>query len=165
MQTQELSHALTLVIDAIENKTVIHDWKEPGQCNLGLVAQVLLKKSAAHILKVVASLGKEMSEAGDGDYTPTWTDLVNFFCPLSGLSNVEIIKVLQGAGMSRSDMIHLENLSDPEILKESGIQTKKIIKRGFFGKSKTEDIEDYYQKTDNFLKYLKAWRNMLNETY
>ena len=163
MKREKLVNALTLVINAIEQKTVVHNWQEPGQCNMGLVAQVLLEKSAAHISKVVLSLGQQMPDVRDEYRSPTWNEVINFFCPLSGLSNVQIIKTLQESGLSRDDIAHLENLSDPEILKRSGIETKKIIKSGLFTASKTEEIEDYYRETENLLKYIKTWKKMLQE--
>ena len=177
MVKQKLIDAIDAVIKELEAGTLSHNWREYHACNIGLIARVITGKSGKDITDELTVIKKDYSEAGLGSDNNHWSDYVEYFCPISGLSKVELFRTLQEVGMSREDMMHLEYLSDPKVL----AKTKRVVTKQqyhFFGLFKgvaeknefdmTKDdeggeIEDYYEETDNFLLYLKKWKEILLE--
>lgn len=79
-------------------------WGHMGSCNCGHLAQEVTKLSKAEI--------HEYAMRGRGD----WSEQVMDFCPGSGMPMDLLISQMMDAGLSREDLIHLERLSDPQVL-------------------------------------------------
>lgn len=127
METK-LQTALKLVIHSLKNDTIHYDWRDPNSCNCGLVARALLHDTEINIKESI----KEWQADLDKQYNKvegSWKNGIKYLCPLTGLSNYQIFNELFTRGMSREDIIHLEYMDNPAILKKSGLATnitKKI---------------------------------------
>ncbi|MBS1979179.1 MAG: hypothetical protein JST46_17540 [Bacteroidetes bacterium] len=87
----------------------IHDskdyqWGHMGRCNCGFLAQELTPHSDREIHSAA------MQRHGD------WSEQLNDYCPTSGSAMDDLIASLLAAGLKIEDLIHLERLSDPEVL-------------------------------------------------
>jgi hypothetical protein len=99
------------LIEAIR-KTIIklkkgspYQWGHMGACNCGNLAQELIHLTKAEIHKYA------MEKSGD------WNDQLIDYCPDSGYPmDLMICKMIQ-KGVKVSELMHLEKLSDPNILK------------------------------------------------
>jgi hypothetical protein len=155
---QKLITAIDIVIRNIENDTIKYDWDEYGSCNMGLVAQALLGKTADSL---DAAIGRTIDNFETNNESFDWSKLVIKFCPMTGLSKHKIFKALQESGLSREDMMHLEYLSDPKVLSKIKSLGKKLEKThyGFL----SLQSKDNYESVKSLLEYLKAWRQILLE--
>ncbi len=79
-------------------------WGHMGRCNSGQVAQTLTRKTAAELHAAA------QQRCGD------WREQTREHCPSSGLEIDCVIEELVAAGLSLSDLRHLEDLSDPAVL-------------------------------------------------
>lgn len=83
-----------------------YQWGHMGSCNCGNLVQELTLFDNKEIHRFA------MERSGD------WNEQLNDYCPDSGLPMDIVIDRLIDAGLSLSDLKHLERLSDPLILKE-----------------------------------------------
>ncbi|SEJ71717.1 hypothetical protein SAMN05192553_10999 [Cyclobacterium xiamenense] len=114
-----------------------YQWGHMGACNCGNLAQEITRISKSDIHRFA------MQRSGD------WSEQLNDYCPSSGLPMDLMISELLGIGLSREDLIHLERLSDPEIL-----ALIPMDQRMHLVKNKKEDL----------LLYLETWvRQLENE--
>jgi hypothetical protein len=74
----------------------------------------------------------------------TWKNAVKYGCPITGLSNFEIIDNLEKAGLSKADIVHLEYLENPAILEISGIEKVKTVE-----KVKINELVKFEEVPDN----------------
>ncbi len=81
-----------------------YQWGHMGSCNCGYLAQELTKYSKSDIHTFA------MQRYGD------WNEQVQEYCPSSGFKMDEIISIMLDAGLTISDLKHLETLSDPKVL-------------------------------------------------
>lgn len=79
-------------------------WGHMGRCNCGHLAQTLTRRTAAEI--------HAAAQARCGD----WREQTREHCPTSGLEIDTVITELVAAGLSLSDLRHIEDLSDPVVL-------------------------------------------------
>lgn len=168
-----LRKTIGILIDAMEAAPFKYNWLELRSCNCGLIAQVITGKNHTEIHNefigyAVTSYNK-LNPPSRKNVDPTWTDMAEEFCPLTGMPKQELFKVLHDSGLTRKEIHHLEYLSDPEILERSGInvdgqyttlETKKYL---LFFKYEAPRNVHYYQDPQNLLKYLKAWAEILDE--
>jgi len=175
---ETLIGALRLAIDALQNGTIHYDWKEQCSCNMGVVAQAVLKVDVNELEDLRDSLfdkltkiNKERKNENKEQFDRTWKNAIQLGCPLTGERLPEIIKRLEECGMSRADMVHLEYLENPAILELSGIQKEmhsdkiqvgteqlKVPKKGFWGwlgYTKTELVPIY--EVNKTLRYPKNY--------
>jgi hypothetical protein len=82
-----------------------YEWGHMGACNCGHLAQELTNLTKGEI--------HQFAMQGHGD----WTEQVQEFCPTSQLPMDLLISELISNGLSLEDLIQLERLKDPEILK------------------------------------------------
>jgi len=114
-----------------------YQWGHMGACNCGNLAQEITRISKSDIHRFA------MQRSGD------WSEQLNDYCPSSGLPMDLMISELLGIGLSREDLIHLERLSDPEIL-----ALIPMDRRMNLVKNKKEDL----------LLYLETWvRHLENQ--
>ena len=110
-----------------------YSWGHPGSCNCGHLIQSLTKFTQREIRKAAYHKGGE------------WKDLSHNYCETSGLEVDKIIKILFRFGLSVEDIIHLENLSDPEILKSMPIDSNTVRRNNRI----------------HLIYYLESWANIL----
>jgi hypothetical protein len=81
-----------------------YQWGHMGSCNCGFLAQEIsrLDKREIH--------ARAMQRSGD------WNEQLKVYCPTSGLPMDELISSMLCEGFTREDLVHLERLSDPEIV-------------------------------------------------
>ena len=84
---------------------VHYAWGHHGACNCGQLLQVLTKLDESAILAY--------AQSGQGE----WTELGESYCDTSGAPFGLMISHLQNAGLTPTDIHHLEYLSDKEILR------------------------------------------------
>lgn len=81
-----------------------YQWGHMGSCNCGFLVQEVthLRREEIH--------ARAMCRYGD------WSEQLNDYCPTSGLLMDDLISEMLAFGFDRDDLIHLERLSDQEIL-------------------------------------------------
>ena len=104
-KNESLKNALHETIERLRNDKTRYQWGHFGQCNCGHLAQTVTKASAREIHQSASLLG--------GD----WGVRIEEFCPVSRFLIDDIIRQLLTIGLEQEDIIHLENLSDPKVLK------------------------------------------------
>ena len=126
---QHLIKSLLVAIDALKNDTILYNWVNQESCNCGVVSQAVLgidrhelKKRFGDIWSGLFSLKPKDKEEID----PTWKNAVKYFCPITGKSDKQILNDLQEAGLDKNDIVHLEYMDNPAILKKSGVKTYKV---------------------------------------
>ena len=131
---EHLINSLRVVVDALKNDTIHYDWKEQHSCNAGVVAQACLgitrdqvDRLRAPLFNVLKTINKSREKEKRLDLT--WKNAVKYGCPITGLSNFEIVDCLEKAGLSKADIVHLEYLENPAILEISGIERVKQVER------------------------------------
>ncbi len=154
-KTQRLIKGLNVVINALKNGTIHYDWSHQDSCNCGVVAQAILAKNKDEIRTYYNEVQKELAKhnTNDAKVDLTWQNGVRYLCPLTGEPMVEVFRKLFEAGLSKSDIVHLEYMNNPAILKRSGIQLK--IKKVVVEKKLVETVTRLEtQKHPNFFKKL-----------
>ena len=79
-------------------------WGNHGQCNCGHLLQSLTGFSAKHLVSLASG------DAGE------WTELAEEYCDNTNLPLGQLMAELQTAGLTPSDIHHLEYLTDKEVL-------------------------------------------------
>jgi hypothetical protein len=102
--SKSLVDALHVVAERLEQGAP-YQWGHMGQCNCGHLAQVITRKTAAQI-----------HQSAIARHTGEWSEYANDYCGRTGALIDDVFEALLEAGLSRQDVIHLENLSDPEVL-------------------------------------------------
>ncbi|MEO5912401.1 MAG: hypothetical protein ABIP95_16055 [Pelobium sp.] len=135
-----MAEASVLVIQALR-KTVTnliegssYQWGHMGSCNCGNLAQVITNLDKAKIHQ------SAMRKHGD------WNEQLIDYCPTSGLPIDHIIEEMLNFGFISKDLVHLEKLSDPWILKH--VPENKHLKHNL--------------KADVIL-YLQTWAQLLEK--
>lgn len=111
----KLITALRTAAKALEGDSFAYNWRHPESCNCGIIACCLTHKSIKSLEAALPPIDK-----------PSWRRILQYHCPVTGLSENAIIRSMQEAGMTQADIIHLEDLSDPEVLKRMNLGTKKV---------------------------------------
>lgn len=130
--TIDLIIALRISSDNIKHGAP-YQWGHMGSCNCGNLAQVLTGLSKGDIHSAA------MNKSGD------WTEQVLDHCPQSGLPMDLIIDELYAKGLTKQDLVHLERLSDPLILKRIGVNSL------------------HHNYRDDVVLYMKTWASLLEE--
>lgn len=114
-----------------------YQWGHMGSCNCGFLAQEVTKLSKSEIHS------RAMQKYGD------WNDQLNDYCPTSGLLMDNLITDMLNAGLTRTDLQHLEKLSDKTILQKLPASRRNL---------------SHNVKNDVVL-YLNTWANLLEEEF
>lgn len=80
-------------------------WSHFGHCNCGHLAQTVTRLSAAEIH---AACTRELTE---------WSEIPDDYCAGTGLRLEYVLDRLREFGLDRTDLRHLEDLSDPIVLR------------------------------------------------
>lgn len=109
MATASVELVVALRRTAIRLKSgVKYNWSLMGSCNCGHLAQTLTGLSSKDIQS------RALERSGD------WTEQSESYCSSSGLSLDDIFNAMLQVGMSKDDIKHIEQLSDPQILNKMG---------------------------------------------
>ena len=132
-KNQKLKTALSTTINRLSKKETPYQWGHFGQCNCGHLAQSVTQFTSREIHQSASLLG--------GD----WGVRAEEFCPVSRHLIDDIIRQLLVIGLEQEDIIHLENLSDPQILKKIPGQPKELERHS------KEDAIKYLQAMYDFI--------------
>ena len=102
----KLKQAIDETITRLKSGDTPYSWGHFGRCNCGHIAQTITNKSDRDIHKSASLLG--------GD----WGVRAEEYCPVSRYLIDDIIRQLLTIGLEQSDLVHLENLSDPKVLQK-----------------------------------------------
>ncbi len=118
------------------NAQAPYQWGHMGSCNCGHLAQTItqLTKSEIH--------ARAMQRYGD------WERQIIDYCPTSGLPIDHTIDEMLALGFNRSDLTHLERLSDPAILAIMPFERRDALRHN--------------QRGDVVL-YLHTWATLLED--
>jgi hypothetical protein len=125
-----LAHALRVTARRLATEDVPYRWTHQGRCNCGHLAQTLTDHDAAAIHAAALE--------ADGD----WSEHARGYCPTSGLAIDHILAVMFDAGVRPDELVHLERLSDPRVLRRLGASAL-----------------DYRERRD-VVRYLEAWADL-----
>ncbi|MEO0481245.1 MAG: hypothetical protein AAF196_17390 [Planctomycetota bacterium] len=107
LQPQELARALRTTAERLE-KGVRYEWGHVGRCNCGHVVQTLTDLDSTQIYR---AFGQELTE---------WSEHARAFCETSNTEVEGLFRTLHEAGLTHQDVLHLEYLSDPAVLRRLG---------------------------------------------
>lgn len=119
MKKQGLIKSLKIAITALENDTVYYNWQEHHSCNCGIVAQAATGMSSGEIWELFSPL--QLGKKNKTKKQLTWKSATHIYCTITGQTEEEIFKKLFKAGLSAEDIVHLEYLENPAILKRAGL--------------------------------------------
>ena len=111
-----------------------YQWGHMGSCNCGHLAQTVTKLTKAEIHT------RAMQRYGD------WERQLLDYCPTSGLPIDETIDEMLALGFSRSDLTHLERLSDPTIRAVIPFERRNALR---------------HNQRDDVVLYLRTWAGLL----
>ena len=103
-KNSELKKILQETSNRLKKDETPYSWGHFGKCNCGHLAQTVTKLSSKEIHESASFLG--------GD----WGVRVEEYCPVSRFLIDDIIRKLLTLGLEHEDIIHLENLSDKNVL-------------------------------------------------
>jgi hypothetical protein len=161
----KLITALRTCAKALENNTFAYDWTQPQSCNCGIVACALMGKSISEMREILKPMRLYVKN-------PNWNVLVASFCPVTGIPENAVFKTLAEAGMSQTDIIELESLSNKQVLKRTKMvdtYTTETIQPSaierFFGKKQrmVKKKVHYCANKDNAIRYMRVWADILTE--
>lgn len=160
----KLITALRTAANALEWHTFEYDWRHPASCNCGIIACALMGKSVSEMQMCLSPMIQTVKASN-------WNYLVAKHCPITGIPENEIFAALLGAGMTQKDIVHLEMLSDPEVMKRTKwpqkVATGTVKKKRFFGEATEEpapyDRKRYHMYPENAIAYMRAWADLLTE--
>lgn len=179
--------AIDSVLQSLGDNTIHYDWDFLKHDNVGILAQAITCKTADELyVEYLQEMAKNYavtdprtigvkSKHLKARCPINWTSLVKSFYPVFGEPKVPIFRALREAGLTRSDIASLEDLSDEKIVKKAGIiKSDVLVKRYYFEKKgflwnrrlvrKEKQISvPYYQDTNNYYRYLVAWKHILSK--
>ena len=108
-------------------------WTHQGSCNCGHLAQTLTQRTRAEIHAAA------VQKAGD------WREHTIDYCPTSGLPIDHILGEMLDAGLTLSDIEHLERLSDRKVLETLPVGERHLD----------------FRERDDVVRYMEAWADLL----
>jgi len=135
--TPELILGIRKTIQKLKNGAP-YQWGHMGACNCGNLAQELTKLTKGEIHTYA------MQRNGD------WNEQLIDYCPSSGYPMDLMVSKMLDTGLTLDDLMHLEKLSDPEILRLLPVHKRQTISKN--------------SKADVIL-YLKVWLKYLEEKW
>lgn len=111
-----------------------YQWGHMGSCNCGHLAQTItnLTKGEIH--------ARAMQRYGD------WERQLVDYCPTSGLPIDQTIDEMLALGFSRTDLTHLERLSNPVVRAAIPFERRNALR---------------HNKRDDVVLYLRTWADLL----
>ena len=114
--SKSLAAALAIVAERLEAGAP-YQWGHMGQCNCGHLAQVITQKSA-----------REIHQSAIARHTGECTEFANDYCGATGALIDDVFAELLAMGLSREDIVHLENLSDPAVVARVGRPLQRHVR-------------------------------------
>lgn len=111
-----------------------YEWGHMGRCNCGHLVQSLTDLSD---VEIVASIDFKVSE---------WSEHANDYCEGTSRKVDDLFEILEQTGFTREDVIHLEYLSDQEVLRKLE-GDKRHLRR-----NKVEDVSLYMNTLADMLE-------------
>jgi hypothetical protein len=112
-----------------------YQWSHFGKCNCGHLAQTATRISARDIHRTAH---RKLSE---------WSEIPDDFCPQTGVLIDRVIDTLFELGLTNTDLRHLEDLTDPEVL------ARLPGGRRYLQRNQRDDV----------IVYLRTWAGLLRE--
>lgn len=112
---------------------VSYQWGHMGMCNCGHLAQSITGLAGGEI--------HQSALVREGD----WEQQANDYCPTSGNLIDSVLAAMFDLGLTRSDVRHLEKLSDPQVSRRAG---------GHLRFNRREDV----------ILYMRTWADLLEES-
>lgn len=157
----KLITALRTAANAVENKTFDYNWSLPSRCNCGVVACALLDKSS---VELNAMLQKAHINQTKDSNSLTWQERVGIYCPITGVPNDTIFSQLFRFGLTQTDIVELENLSNADVLARLPNKYVKETRPTFFWQREVEvKAKRERSNRDDLVAYLRAWADLLME--
>jgi hypothetical protein len=94
-----------------------YEWGHVGRCNCGHLAQTVAALDDRAILRL---FGQELGE---------WSEHARGRCAATNQDLEALFQVLHKAGLSRTDLLHLEHLSDPAVLRRLPDERRRALRR------------------------------------
>ena len=110
-----------------------YQWSHFGKCNCGHLAQTATRISARDIHRTAH---RKLSE---------WSEIPDDFCPQTGVLIDRVIDTLFELGLTNTDLRHLEDLTDPEVL------ARLPGGRRYLQRNQRDDV----------IVYLRTWAQLL----
>jgi hypothetical protein len=109
-------------------------WGDHGSCNCGNLLQVMTDRTGKDILRI--------AHTGIGE----WTEIAEEWCPVSDLPADRLVGELISHGLTPSDVRHIENLDDRDILER--------LPGGFrwLQRNRREDVTAYLETMADMLQ-------------
>jgi len=110
-------------------------WGHQGQCNCGHLVQNLTQLTSQEIIRHT-----QANRIGE------WSEMAEEFCPTSNAPVNLLVQKLLDAGLSLSDIHHLEYLNDKKVL--------NFLPMGFrwLNKNQRADVIDYFEAMANMIE-------------
>ena len=129
--TRELVAALLETADRLAGSAP-YSWGHMGMCNCGHLAQSITGLAHAEI--------HQSALVREGD----WEQQASDYCPTSGALIDVILAAMFDLGLTRSDIRHLEKLSDPAVLRRVGRAVR-------------------FNSRDDVIVYMRTWAQILDQ--
>ena len=113
-----------------------YQWGHMGSCNCGHLAQTITRLTKAEIH------ARAMQRYGD------WERQLTDYCPTSGLPIDQTIDEMLALGFTRTELAHLERLSDPTVRRAIPFERRDTLR---------------HNQRDDVVLYLRAWANLLEQ--
>lgn len=165
MRKNKLITALRLAATSLEDGTFAYNWKNTHSCNCGVVACAITGMSASqlHNELLIRTTREQQS----------WKYITGTLCPITGIPEHKIFRALYEAGMTAKDIVQLETLSNPDVMRRMGFRQtepkpkKRTLKQrieAWAGFPDTPpDGKQRYEDPAVAAKYMRAWADMLAE--
>ncbi|GAA4385437.1 hypothetical protein [Hymenobacter koreensis] len=114
-----------------------YQWGHMGSCNCGHLAQTVTHLTKAEIH------ARAMQRHGD------WDQQLRDYCPTSGLPIDDTIDEMLAAGFTRTDLAHLERLSDPVIRAAIPFERRNAL---------------LHNRRPDVVLYLRTWADLLEQS-
>ena len=132
----EMIEVLRKTARKIENSSS-YQWGHMGLCNCGFLAQEITSLSKEEIHR------RAMQRHGD------WSEQLNDYCPTSGFPMDYLISELIAFGFTRTELVHLEKLSAPAVLRQLPIAKRNL----------------HHNIKSDVVLYMNTWAQALEDSY
>ena len=124
MAKNKLIKALHKTADGLDNGCQ-YEWGHMARCNAGCLVQNLMEKSQTEVIEMVHG------------HLDEWTEYADAYCKGTHQFIDDLFLELETYGLSHKDVLHLEYLSDPTILR-SLPENRRYLQR-----NDPKDVSDY----------------------
>lgn len=153
-----LAVSLRRVAELLRNGRVEYEWDLSNQCNMGLIARAALGLSRNQFSK----LEKPVS------HQPLWEERAEAYCPMTGIPEIKLFRVLHDVGFRFEDYGEAENLSNPDVverIKHDGRFIETNERRNWFGRKIPVTIQRRIHRDEeqSLIVYLETWALLIEE--